>query len=143
MPKELNGPPKVLTGELPSGDKHSFSDVANKVVSIINLASVAALEKASGWTIDPLRFRGNIYVSGWPAWHEFDLLDSEIAIGAQARLKVVKRIVRCAATNVDPATGIRDLTIPAALLKTYGHADCGVYAEVLTGGEIAAGDALN
>lgn len=142
MPKELNGPPKVLTGELPSGDVHSFSDVARKVVSIINLASVAALESVTGVAVDPLRFRGNLYVSGWPAWHEFDLLDKEIAIGAQARLKVVKRIVRCAATNVDPATGIRDLTIPATLLKTYGHADCGVYAEVLTGGEIAAGDAL-
>ena len=29
-----------------------------------------------------------------------------------ARLKIVKRIVRCAATNVDPDTGIRDLAIP-------------------------------
>ena len=28
-----------------------------------------------------------------------------------ARLKVTKRIERCAATNVDPDTGIRDLTI--------------------------------
>ena len=29
----------------------------------------------------PLRFRGNLYVEGWPAWHEFDLLEPEIAIG--------------------------------------------------------------
>ena len=36
----------------------------------------------------------------------------EIAIGRHARLKIVKRIVRCAATNVDPDTGIRDLAIP-------------------------------
>src|ERR1041385_4322274 len=35
MPHELHGPPKVLRG-----DGHSFSDVAAKVVSIINLASV-------------------------------------------------------------------------------------------------------
>src|SRR6185503_13602306 len=34
MPEELKGPPKVLTGA-----GHSFSDVARKVVSIINLAS--------------------------------------------------------------------------------------------------------
>ena len=51
------------------------------MVSIINLASVAAVENAVGAPVDPLRFRGNIYVTGWPAWHEFDLLGQEIAIG--------------------------------------------------------------
>lgn len=141
MPADLNGPPKVLSGEAPDGVPHSFSDVARKVVSIINLASVAAVETATGHAVDPLRFRGNIHVSGWPAWHEFDLLGAEIAIG-DARLKVVKRIVRCAATNVDPATGIRDLTIPKTLLQSFGHADCGIYAEVIAGGDIAIGDAL-
>ena len=45
-----------------------------KVVSIINLASVAALEDAVGAPVHPLRFRANLYVDGWPAWHEFDLL---------------------------------------------------------------------
>jgi uncharacterized protein YcbX len=133
---ELRGPPKVL-----HAPGHSFSDVARKVVSIINLASVAALEDVVGAPVDPLRFRVNLYVSGWPAWREFDLLGQELAI-SDARLKVVKRIVRCAATNVDPATGMRDLAIPDALMQAYGHADCGVYAEVITGGEIAAGDAL-
>lgn len=145
MPAELTGPPKVLSGEAQAknGDSapHSFSDVAKKVVSIINLASVAAVETATGQAVDPLRFRANIYVSSWPAWREFDLLGAEIAVG-NARLKVVKRIVRCAATNVDPSTGIRDLTIPKTLLQSFGHADCGIYAEVLTGGDIAIGDAL-
>ncbi len=141
MPAELNGPPKVLSGEATSGGPHSFSDVAKKVVSIINLASVAAVETAAGHPVDPLRFRANIYVSGWPAWHEFDLLGAELSIGG-ARLKVVKRIVRCAATNVEPGTGIRDLTIPKTLLQSFGHADCGIYAEVTTGGDIAVGDAL-
>ena len=65
----------------------------------------------------------------------------EIAIG-DARLKVVKRIVRCAATNVDPTTGARDMTIPKTLLQSFGHADCGIYAEVITGGTIAAGDKI-
>ncbi len=137
MPKELRGPPKVL-----SGGGHSFSDVAAKVVSIINLASVAALEAAIGAPVHPLRFRGNLYVAGWPAWHEFDLLGREIGIGG-ARLKVVKRIQRCAATDVDPDTGMRDLAIPKTLLQSFGHSDCGVYAQVVSGGEIAVGDALS
>jgi hypothetical protein len=133
---ELRGPPKILFGE-----GHSFSDVAKKVVSVINLASIAALETAVGQPVDPLRFRGNIYVSGWPAWHEFDLLGSKLSLGG-ARLKVVKRIVRCAATNVDPQTGLRDLTIPRTLMQSFGRADCGVYAEVVGAGEVAVGDAL-
>lgn len=134
---ELRGPPKVLFGE-----NHSFSDVARKVVSIINLASVADVETLMGGAVNPLRFRGNVYVTGWPAWHEFDLLGREVAIGG-ARLKIVKRIMRCAATDVDPDTGARDLSIPKTLLQNFGHSDCGVYAEVIAGGEIAAGDALS
>jgi uncharacterized protein YcbX len=135
---ELRGRPKVL-----EADGHSFSDVARKVVSIINLASVAAIEDVLGSAVHPLRFRGNLYVTGWPAWHEFELVGQEIAVGAAARLKIVKRIERCAATNVDPDTGIRDLAIPQALARTFGHTDCGVYAAVVTGGEIAVGDGVN
>jgi uncharacterized protein YcbX len=133
---ELKGPPRLL-----SGNGHSFSDVAKKVVSIINLGSVQAIEDIAGQKVAPLRFRANLYVRGWPAWHEFDLLGQTIAIG-DARLRVVKRIVRCAATNVDPDTAVRDLNIPHTLMRRFGHADCGVYAEVVTGGSIAAGDAI-
>jgi uncharacterized protein YcbX len=134
---ELRGPPKVLRAE-----GHSFSDVARKVVSIINLASITALEEATSAPVDPLRFRGNLQIAGWPAWHEFDLLNRDISIGPSARLKVVKRIVRCAATEVDPDTGIRDLEIPRTLMKAYGHVDCGVYAEVIEAGPIAIGDTV-
>ena len=135
---ELRGAPRVL-----AAPGHSFSDVANKVVSIINLASVAAIETAAGAPVHPLRFRGNVYVAGWPAWHEFELVGREIAIGPEARLKIVKRIVRCAATNVDPDTGIRDLAIPHTLMQTFGHADCGVYAEVVADGPIEVGNGLH
>jgi uncharacterized protein YcbX len=137
MPRELRGPPKVLQAE-----GHSFSDVSAKVVSIINLASVAAIETLVGVPVHPLRFRANLYVEGWPAWHEFDLVGTEIAIGG-ARLKVTKRIVRCAAVNVDPDTGMRDLDIPATLLRNFDHMDFGVYARVIEGGDIAPGDAVN
>lgn len=134
---DLNGPPKVL-----AAPGHSFSDVSKKVVSIINLASVAELEKATGRAINPLRFRANLYIAGWPAWHEFELLEQEIAAGKSARLKIVKRIVRCPATNVDPETGARDMTIPDDLKKNFGHMDCGVYGEVIAAGSVAPGDAL-
>jgi uncharacterized protein YcbX len=136
MPAELRGPPKVL-----AAPGHSFSDVAAKVVSIINLASVAAIETVIGVPVDPLRFRANLYVAGWPAWRELDLVGQEIAVG-DTRLKVTKRIRRCAATNVEPLTGIRDLAIPATLMRTFDHMDCGVYAQVMVGGEIAPGSEI-
>ena len=132
----IKGPPKVL-----SSQGHSFSDVARKVVSIINLASVRAIENMVGQPVHPLRFRANLYVEGWPAWHEFDLLDQTLAIG-DVRLKVVKRITRCAAVNVDPDTAARDLDIPQALMQRLGHNECGIYAEVIAGGEIAVGDTI-
>jgi uncharacterized protein len=132
----IKGPPKVL-----SSHGHSFSDVARKVVSIINLGSVAAIESMVDRPVHPLRFRANLYVRGWPAWQEFDLLGRTLAIG-DARLKVVKRIVRCAAVNVDPETAARDLNIPQTLMRRLGHADCGIYAEVIAGGAVGVGDTI-
>ena len=136
FPNQIKGPPKVL-----SSQGHSFSDVARKVVSIINLASVRAIESMVDYPVHPLRFRANLYVEGWPAWHEFDLLDRIITIG-ETRLKVVKRITRCAAINVDPDTAQRDLAIPQALTRRLGHNECGIYAEVISGGSIAVGDTI-
>ena len=54
----------------------------------------------------------------------------------------IKRIVRCAATNVDPDTGIRDLAIPRTLMRTFGHADCGVYAQVIAAARSRPGDPI-
>ena len=133
---ELKGPPKVLSG----GD-HSFSDVARKVVSIINLGSIKAIENMVGLPVHPLRFRANLYARGWPAWQELELVGQTLAIG-NTRLKVVKRITRCAAVNVDHETAVRDLDIPSALMRRLGHNECGIYAEVITGGVVAVGDTI-
>ena len=133
---ELKGSPKVV-----SSRGHSFSDVAKKVVSIINLASLQAIENMVGASVHPLRFRANVYVRGWPAWHEASLLDQALAIGT-ARARVVKRITRCAAVNVDPDLGVRDLEIPQALMRRLGHIECGIYAEVIEGGTVSVGDTV-
>jgi uncharacterized protein YcbX len=132
--EDLRGRSRIV-----SAPGHSFSDVGLKVVSVINLASISEIEKAVGGTVDPLRFRANIYVEGWPPWHEFDLMGREIGIQS-ARIKVVARIDRCTATDVDPATGIRNLNVPKTLMRAFGTVDCGVYAVVTAAGEIATGD---
>lgn len=130
---ELRGPVKVL--HVPG---FSFSDVAAKVVSLINIESVRDLGMRLGAEVNPLRFRGNILVEGWPAWAELDLVGKRVTIG-DVVLEGVDRIVRCAATNVNPVTAERDLAIPRSLLELYGHGDCGAYLRVVAGGELRVG----
>ncbi|WP_262298865.1 MOSC domain-containing protein [Microvirga sesbaniae] len=138
MPGELRGPPKVLAA--PQGFR--FTDSRRGFVSLINLASVRALENVVGAPVDPLRFRGNVHLEGLAPFAEFDLVGQVLTTASGARLKVTKRIERCAATNVDPDTGIRDLEIPKSLMKAYGHFDCGIYAEVVDGGTLEVGEEL-
>lgn len=139
MPEELHGKPRWLSA--PEG--YRFTDSPRGFVSIINLSSIADLEQRLGAPVDPLRFRGNVMVEGLKPWEEFELVGSEITAASGLRLRVTKRIVRCAATNVDPGTGLRDLQIPRFLMQSFGHADCGVYCEVIKGGTISPGEHLS
>ena len=138
MPAELRGPPKVLAAP----DGYRFTDSRRGYVSLINLASVQDLEARTGAPVAPLRFRGNVHVEGLAPWAELDLVGVVLAAPGGLRLRVTKRIERCAATNVDPASGQRDREIPKALIRLYGHVDCGIYAEVLSGGRLAEGERL-
>ena len=59
MGDEQRGPLAVL-----SSPGHSFSDVAKKVVSFINLASTDDLGRTLNAEVDPIRFRGNVHLCG-------------------------------------------------------------------------------
>ncbi len=137
MGAEARAKPRLL--EAPPG--HMFSDHPARVVSLINLASVRDLERVVGAPVDPVRFRANLYFEGLDPWAEFAWVDTDIAVGA-ARLRVTARIPRCAATNVDPATGARDMNIPKALQRGFGHVDLGLYASVTVGGPVSVGDEI-
>jgi len=134
---KITGTPNLLTAP---GD-HMFSDHMDRVLSVINLATVREIGRVAGKTVDPLRFRANLYIDGVPPWSEFDWIDCSVGIGT-ARLTVTERIDRCAATTVKPGSGIRDINIPKILQQRFGHINCGVFARVVTGGSIAVGDAL-
>ncbi len=139
LPHELRGEPRVLGG--PPG--YAFTDSRTGYVSLINLASVRAVEDFVGAPVDPLRFRGNVYLEGLEPWAELEALGRVLEAPGGTRLKLTMRTQRCAATNVDPQTGVRDLAIPRALAERLGHTDCGVYAEVIAGGVLRAGDGLS
>ena len=133
---EIRGTPRFL--EAPG---HAFSDQKRKCVSLINLATLRAVEERIGRSLDPLRFRANVYFQGVPAWQEFEWIDRELLLGG-GRLSVFGRTRRCPATQVDLLTGERDCDLPKLLRDNFGHADLGVHAEVIDGGKVAVGDAL-
>jgi len=135
---EASAPLKVLVAP----DPWRFMDHPQGHVSIINLASLRDLEQRIGRPVDPLRFRANLYVEGWPAWAENDWTGQTLTLG-EARAEVFKPIVRCAAIHVDPATAERDMDLVKALFDHYGHTLCGVYVHTTTAGVVAEGDAVS
>ena len=116
-----------------------FSDTKEKFVSIINLDSVRDLERVTRRPVDPIRFRGNLMIAGARPWQELDWVGKDIRIGA-ATLSVAEPIGRCAATNVDPESGERDMNIPKTLLSGFGRHHCGIYVRVASGGTLSPGD---
>ncbi|HXC28469.1 MAG TPA: MOSC domain-containing protein [Stellaceae bacterium] len=129
---------------------HAFADArpkpnatTDKYVSLINLASIRDLETKLGRTVEPIRFRANVYFDGLPAWQEQEWVKPELHMTlGDARLRVIAPITRCAATEVNPATAARDIKMVAELMRHYGHNLMGIYAEVVTAGDIAVGDKL-
>ena len=134
MGTQTRGQPKLIECR-----GQPFSDTKQPFLSIINLASVRDLDRVVGRSVDPMRFRGNILIEGLGPRHELEWVGKTLRVGA-ATLRVEERTGRCAATNVDPSSGARDMTLPRSMQLAYGHTFCGVYARVVDGGPVARGD---
>ena len=128
-----------------SAGEHRFTDVSvvsetlMHAVSLVNLASVRDLERRTGKTLGPERFRANVVVDGLEPWSELELEGRELHLG-DVRMRGVLRTRRCAATEVDPGTARRDVRVPRLIVDELGHADMGVYLEVIGTGSLRAGD---
>ena len=133
---DVRGTPKLLDGH-----EIAFTDQGTPLVSLIGHASIRDLERVAGEPVDHRRFRANFYFEGEKPWEEFNWVGQEISIG-DVRLQVEKRIERCAATNVHPDQGTRDMNLPLTLKKGFSHIDMGVYARVISDGAVRIGDPL-
>ena len=133
---DLRGAPKVV-----DLGRRGYTDVESPYLSIINRASVRDLERVVGKPVDPLRFRGNLLIDGLEPWEEMGWVGKSLRVG-EATVLVEEITGRCAATNANPQTGQRDLTIPHDLKRGFGHTQCGVYVRVTEGGRVAAGDTI-
>ncbi len=116
-----------------------FMDKPDNVLSLINLATLRSLEERWGHALDPLRFRANIYIDGAQPWEEFDWIGHNLQVN-DTIFRVDRRNGRCGAANVNPATGKRDLEVPAALRAAFGHKDVGVYLVTEKSGTVIVGD---
>ena len=108
-------------------------------ISLLNLASNAALSQRIGTEMSPNRWRANIWLKGMEPWQEFELIGKTLQLGA-AQLTVRERIVRCMATTANPETGHRDADTLGALQAGWNHQDFGIYAEVTKSGAISVND---
>ena len=121
-------------------DRLGHWDFDDSMLSIINVATVAALSDRLGVPVDPMRFRGNVYIEAEP-FIEFSWLGQGVQLGG-ARLSIIRPIKRCSATSVNPQTGERDINTPAQLNRHFGHIYCGVYAHVEAGGQVRPHDPI-
>ena len=134
--------------QLVHAGSHRFTDVSvvsptlMQSVSLINLASVRDLGARMDAALDPMRFRANVYFDGGEPWEELAWIDRALRLG-DVPVRAVLRTRRCAATNANPATGVRDLGVPQALIKNFRHGDMGVYVELLGSGTLRPGDTLH
>ncbi|MGB0410196.1 MAG: MOSC domain-containing protein [Pikeienuella sp.] len=127
------GPYFVAKGPQP------FSDFENTHISIGSTSSLHALEQMADTQLARIRFRMNLWLDDVEPWAEQSWIGKEISIGA-ARLRIIDPAKRCAATNANPSTGMRDTDLPRLLHSHFGHMNFGVYAQVIEGGEIATND---
>ncbi len=117
----------------------ALTDSRQPRVSILSLSTLAALEQHLGQPVGIDRWRGNLWVEGWPALAERGLIGRDLTIGG-ARLRVVAAIERCPGVEVDTETGQRDSAMLDELTSFCGARDFGIFAEVIQSGNIHQGD---
>ena len=139
--RPLCPPDRAQPVRIVTAGARGMTDTDYPSVSILNMASNANLGGAMGTDLSPLRWRGNLWVEGLEAWAEEGWTGRGISIG-DVMLEVVEPIVRCKATTANPDTGLIDADTLAGLSAARGQQTFGVYARVVSGGTIRAGDAV-
>ena len=112
-------------------------------ISLISRQTVGRIAEESGTKEDPWRFRPNLLVdlaSGEP-FEELQWVGRILRIGDAARIAITEVNKRCAMITLDPATGEASPNVLKCVVQRHGKS-AGIYATVLTPGEVREGDAI-
>ena len=123
-------------------DYRGSFDVAN--VSLISEQTVQRIAEESQTEANPWRFRPNVLVNldGGAAFDELKWVGRVLRLGDKARIAVTEVDKRCVMITLDPTTSEPAPQILACVVQQH-HRCAGVYATVLTPGEVHTGDGIN
>jgi uncharacterized protein YcbX len=122
-------------------DYRGLYDVAP--VSLISEQTVARIAEECGTMENSWRFRPNLLVDlndGGP-FGEQQWVGRTLRIGSAARIAITEVDRRCAMITLDPATGKSTPEILKCVVQKHGQS-AGIYATVLTPGEVRPGDPI-
>ena len=122
-------------------DYRGLYDVAP--VSLISRQTVARIAEESGTKENWRRFRPNLLVDLEDAgpFDELQWVGKTLRIGSAARIAVTEVDRRCVMITLDPATGEPSPEILKCVAQNHGQ-NAGIYATVLTPGEVRNGDTI-
>ena len=112
-------------------------------VSLISRQTVARIAEESETKENAWRFRPNLLVDldSGEAFDELKWVGRTLRIGDSARIAVTEVDQRCVMITLDPATGEPSPSILKSVVQKHGQS-AGVYATVLTPGQVRVGDAV-
>jgi uncharacterized protein YcbX len=143
-PNPLDAHPERMPLELiGDGMTPRYADSERGEITLHARESVASLAAAmDDPALDEVRFRTNIAIEGAGAWSELGWVGGRLRIGG-LDFDVVRSKVRCLATHANPATGVRDLEVMPALMRSFGQAQPTFAVALLPtagGGTVQVGD---
>ena len=123
-------------------DHRGSFDAAN--VSLISEQTVERIAEESQTEANAWRFRPNLLVDldSGAAFEESKWVGRVLRLGDKARVAVIKEDERCVMITLDPATSESTPQILKSVVQHHNNR-AGVYATVLTPGEVRTGDGIH
>ena len=112
-------------------------------ISLISRQTIARIADESGTKEEATRFRPNLLVDlqGGEAYDEVKWVGRVLRVGKEARIAITEVDFRCMIITLDPATAEPSPSILRCVAQQH-EKRAGVYATVLTPGDVHAGDAV-
>jgi uncharacterized protein len=123
--------------------KHGIFDDAS--ISVINLATIAAIGREAGQDLDTRRFRANIVIASdsTEPFLEDNWVGGRLVFGNDGPIvSITMRDLRCVMINLDPDTAKQDPRVMKAAVRLNEN-NAGAYGTVARTGQISVGQSVS